>query len=342
MDRAWRLLLLGALVSFVFPASAGSAAQELFRIDARPYEATLKQLEARRARAKSMLAAARAAVTRDKAQASNMQTELQRNKTLLDREMVTRSEYDTVRTQAEATKATVDASAAAAASAADDIRAAEADIENAKLSLAYCIIRSPMNGRTGALLVHVGSLVRNSDTNPLVVINQVSPVYVSFAVPARLLEQIRGERAHQGLRVLAAPAGTTDAPVTGSVTFLDNAVDPTTDTIRLKATFPNKDRRLWPGAFVDVTLRLSETPNALVVPNSAVQASQTGELVYVVKADQTVETRQVTVGWIEGDESVISSGLKAGETIVTDGQLRLVPGAKVVAQGREPQRGQQP
>jgi multidrug efflux system membrane fusion protein len=288
--------------------------QLLFTLDPRPFELAVQQAEA--------------TLSRDQAQSKTADANLARSIDLLAKGLVAPATHEATVAQANALKSTVTA---------DQIA-----IDNAKLQLQYTRITAPVSGRTGALLVHVGSLVRNSDTNPLVVINQVAPVYVSFAVPARLLEQIRGERAHQGLRVMAAPAGTTDAPVTGSVTFLDNAVDPTTDTIRLKATFPNKDRRLWPGAFVDVTLRLSETPNALVVPNSAVQASQTGELVYVVKADQTVETRQVTVGWIEGDESVISSGLKAGETIVTDGQLRLVPGAKVVAQGREPQRGQQP
>jgi multidrug efflux system membrane fusion protein len=288
--------------------------QLLFTLDPRPFELAVKQAEA--------------TLSRDQAQSKTADANLARSRDLLDKGLVSPAAHDATLSQANALKSTV---------AADQIA-----IDNAKLQLQYTRITAPVSGRTGALLVHVGSLVRNNDTNPLVVINQVSPVYVSFAVPARLLEQIRGERAHQGLRVLAAPAGTTDAPVTGSVSFLDNAVDPTTDTIRLKATFPNRDRRLWPGAFVDVTLRLSENPSALVVPNSAVQASQTGELVYVVKPDQTVETRAVTVAWTEGDESVIASGLRAGETIVTDGQLRLVPGAKVVAQGRESPRGQQP
>ncbi len=288
--------------------------QLLFTLDPRPFDLAVKQAEA--------------TLSRDQAQSKTADANLARSIDLLAKGLVAPATHEATLAQANGLKSTV---------AADQIA-----IDNAKLQLQYTRITAPVAGRTGALLVHVGSLVRNSDTNPLVVINQVSPVYVSFAVPARLLEQIRGERAHQGLRVLAAPAGTTDAPVVGSVTFLDNAVDPTTDTIRLKATFTNKDRRLWPGAFVDVTLRLSENPKALVVPNSAVQASQTGQLVYVVKPDQTVETRQVTVAWTEGDESVIAGGLKAGETIVTDGQLRLVPGAKVVAQGREPQRGQQP
>jgi multidrug efflux system membrane fusion protein len=288
--------------------------QLLFTLDPRPFELAVQQAEA--------------TLSRDQAQSKMAEANLARSRDLLAKGLVSPAAHDATVSQASALKSTVSA---------DQIA-----IDNAKLQLQYTRITAPVSGRTGALLVHVGSLVRNNDTNPLVIINQVSPVYVSFAVPARLLEQIRGERAHQGLRVLAAPAGTTDAPVTGSVSFLDNAVDPATDTIRLKATFPNRDRRLWPGAFVDVTLRLSENPRALVVPNSAVQASQTGELVYVVKPDQTVEPRDVTVAWMEGDESVIASGLRVGETIVTDGQLRLVPGAKVVAQGREPQRGQQP
>jgi multidrug efflux system membrane fusion protein len=167
----------------------------------------------------------------------------------------------------------------------------------------------------------------------MVVINQIAPVYVSFAVPARLLSQLQQDRARGSLRVQASPAGTGEAAVNGTVTFFDNTVDPTTDTIRLKASFPNRDHRLWPGAYVDVTLQLSETPHAIVVPNAAIQASQQGQIVYVVKPDQTVDARPITVGWTEGDETVVARGLNAGETVVTDGQLRLTPGARITTGG---------
>jgi multidrug efflux system membrane fusion protein len=157
-------------------------------------------------------------------------------------------------------------------------------------------------------------------------------VFVSFAVPARLLPSLREDRSRGALRVRAVPAGSEESAATGTVTFFDNAIDPATDTIRLKATFPNRDGRLWPGAFVDVTLERSIQQDAVVIPNAAVQASQAGQMVFVVQADDTVEARPVTIGWTEGTESVIDTGLAAGETVVTDGHLRLTPGAKVAAQ----------
>jgi multidrug efflux system membrane fusion protein len=157
----------------------------------------------------------------------------------------------------------------------------------------------------------------------------MAPVFVSFTVPARLLPRLRTEQGRGALRVDAAPAGEPGEPSTGRVTFFDNRVDPATDTIRLKATFPNGDRRLWPGAFVDVTLRLALARQAVVVPAAAVQPSQQGQFVYVVTAGQTVEPRPITVAWTDGDLVVVERGVAAGETVVTDGQLRLTPGARV-------------
>jgi multidrug efflux system membrane fusion protein len=301
-----------------------SAGQLLFTLDPRPFELAVKQAEV--------------TLARDTSQSKNADAQLERSVEMLAKGLVAPATHEATLAQANALKGQL---------AADQVA-----IENAKLQLQYTKITAPVSGRTGALLVYEGALVRNNDTTPLVVINQVSPVFVSFAVPARLLEQIRGERAHQGLRVMASPAGTSAAAASGTVTFLDNAVDVTTDTIRMKATFANKDRRLWPGAFVDVTLRLSENPKAIVVPNAAIQASQQGQLVYLVKGDRTVEARPITVAWTEGDETVIASGLSAGDTVVTDGQLRLTPGAKITTDGgrgqgradqpaaQAPQRGQ--
>ncbi|MEO8482926.1 MAG: efflux RND transporter periplasmic adaptor subunit [Acidobacteriota bacterium] len=291
-----------------------TAGQLLFTLDPRPFDLAVKQAEV--------------TLARDTSQSKNADAQLARSVEMLAKGLVAPATHEATLAQANALKGQL---------AADQVA-----IDNAKLQLQYTKITAPVSGRTGALLVYAGALVRNNDTAPLVVINQVSPVFVSFAVPARLLDQVRGERAHQGLRVLATPAGTSDPAASGTVTFLDNAVDVTTDTIRMKATFANRDRRLWPGAFVDVTLRLSENPKAIVVPNAAVQASQQGQLVYVVKADQTVEARPIKVAWTEGDETVIASGLTVGETVVTDGQLRLTPGAKITTGGRGQGRADQP
>jgi len=282
------------------------AGQLLFTIDPRPFELALRQAETQ--------------LARDQSQSKTLEAQLARSTELLAKGLVAPSQHDTTAAQAMALRGAI---------ATDQVQ-----IDNAKLQLQYTRILAPVAGRTGAILVHEGSLVRNNDTTPLVVINQVAPVFVSFAVPARLLHQLQQDRARGSLRVSAAPAGSAEAAVTGTVSFLDNMVDTATDTIRLKASFPNTNRRLWPGAFVEVTLRLSETPRAVVVPNAAVQASQQGQMVYLVKADQTVEARPITVGWTEGDETVVTGGLAAGDVVVTDGQLRLTPGARITTEQR--------
>jgi multidrug efflux system membrane fusion protein len=280
----------------------------LFTIDSRPFEGALKQAEAN--------------LARDTANSKNAEAQLTRSADLLARGLVSQSQHDQVVAQAAALRAALDADAA--------------QVATARVQVQHTRVVAPISGRTGALLVHAGSLVRNTDASPLVVINQLSPVFVSFAVPARLLPSLRADQARGALRVQASPAGSTEDVATGTVTFFDNAVDPTTDTIRVKASFANGNRRLWPGAFVDVSLERSIDPNAIVVPNAAIQASQTGQMVYVLRPDQTVEVRTVTVAWTEGDESVVASGLTAGETVVTDGQLRLTPGAAVTTQPTAP------
>ena len=299
----------GELVSVGFEEGDNVAAgQVLFTLDARPFEVAVKQAEA--------------AVSRTAAEAKGARAIFNRSEELYKKGLLPRSEREETNTDV----AVADAAVSSAA----------ADLENAKLQLTYTKILAPVAGRTGALLVHPGSLVRANDTAPLVVINQVTPAYVTFAIPARLLPQIGGGRART-LKVEAVPAGTTEPAVTGTVSFVDNVVDQSTDSVRLKAVFPNRDRRLWAGAFVDVTLQLAVEPRAVVVPNASVQASQQGQFVYVVKADNTVEARPVKVGWIDRDEAVVESGVKAGETVVTDGQLRLTPGAKVSAKPAEGQ-----
>jgi multidrug efflux system membrane fusion protein len=277
------------------------AGQLLFTIDPRAFDAALAQAEA--------------ALARDTAQAKNLDAQYARLTNLLKQGLVSQADYDSAAA----------ASAAIQASIASD----NAAVDNARLLQQYTRISAPVAGRTGALLVHPGSLIRANDPAPLVIINRLVPAYVSFSVPARMLPRLKLRDAHHGLGVEASPAGAADVVASGTVTFIDNAVDPSTDTIRLKATFANQDKRLWPGAFVDVTLQLSVDPKATVIPAKAVQPSQQGEFVFVVKADQTVESRAVKVAWTEGDDVVIESGVKPGETVVTDGQLRLTPGARV-------------
>jgi multidrug efflux system membrane fusion protein len=247
------------------------------------------------------------------------------------------------------------------------VAADKAAIETARLNLQYTEIAAPISGRTGALGAHAGDLVRANDTTPLVTINQLSPVYVTFSVPGRFLSEIRRYQAQRPLTVAAviptgvgttsqAPAGPGTAAIpppgsstpsqgitppptaaeAGVVSFIDNMVDSATGTIRLKATFQNDGRQLWPGAFVQVTLNLTTDPDTLVVPATAVQASQDGQYVYVVKADQTVEMRPVRIARQQSGLTVLADGVSVGDVVVTDGHLRLVPGARVTERGAVP------
>ncbi|HYK87282.1 MAG TPA: efflux RND transporter periplasmic adaptor subunit, partial [Acidobacteriota bacterium] len=205
--------------------------------------------------------------------------------------------------------------------------ASRAAVDNIKVQLGYTSIRSPINGRTGNLNVKQGNVVSANSTD-LMTINQVQPIYVSFSVPEARLPEIRKSQL-----VMVSPQGDSTPPEAGEVTFIDNAVDPTTGTIRIKATFANKDRKLWPGQFARVTLRLAIQPNAMVVPNQAVQTGQEGSYVFVVKEDHTVESRPVVTGTRIDQDLVIEKGLRAGEVVVTEGQLRLAPSMRVQIQG---------
>jgi len=194
--------------------------------------------------------------------------------------------------------------------------------------LEYCEIRAPLDGRTGGLQFHEGNVVKSPD-DVLLKINQIHPIYVAFGVLERYLPEIQRQMRDHTLAVTASFENLTGEPPRGELTFVDNAVDQTTGKILLKATFPNTDKKLWPGQFVQVTLQLDELTNAIVVPSQAVQTGQNGQFIYVVKADQTVEQRPVTNGLSYQNETVVTKGLAAGETVVTDGQLRLAPGVKV-------------
>lgn len=286
------------------------AGQVLFTLDHRPLEAALSQAEAN--------------LARDTAQAQNAKVIAQRMDDLVERGVGTREQRDTARTTAAALDAVVGANQAA--------------VENAKVQLQYATIRAPISGRTGALMVHAGNLVRANDQTPLVVINQVSPIYVSFGIPEGLLADLRRYMAQRELDVEAVPPNEEMTPAHGRITFVDNQVDQTTGTIRIKATFPNANRRLWPGQFVNVRVRLTTDSQAMVVPSVAVQAGPEGHYVYVVKGDQTVEMRPVAVSRTAGTETVLKQGVKPGETVVIDGHLRLVPGSRISIKGGAPQK----
>jgi multidrug efflux system membrane fusion protein len=275
----------------------------LFTIDPRPYEAALKEYRAKLARDQALLKKAR--------------YDSQRYAQLIKDDLISREQYEQVTANAQALGATVQAD--------------EAAVEHARLQVGYCYIYSPITGRTGSLLIHQGNLIKAEDEkNPIVVIHQIQPIYVSFALPERHFPEIKAAMARETLPVKAAVTGDESHPVQGSLTFVDNRVDAATGTIRLKATFENTDKRLWPGQFVGVSLGLASQPDALVLPAQAVQTGQGEQFVFVVKADQTVEYRAVGVERLMDGEAVINKGLAAGEQVVTDGQLRLVPGARVV------------
>ena len=203
-------------------------------------------------------------------------------------------------------------------------------MENARIQLGYTVIRAPMDGRTASLLLHPGSTVKARDAaSVMVVINQIHPIYIAFSVPEQYLADIRKYRAAGTLRVEALTPGQESDPAQGELAFVNNTVDPSTGTIQLKGTFANSDNRLWPGQFLNVRLTLTTRPNAVVIPSQAIQTGQQGSYVFVVKADQTVEARPIVPGGALEDQTIVEQGLTPGEQIVTDGQIRLVPGARV-------------
>jgi multidrug efflux system membrane fusion protein len=273
----------------------------LFEIDRRPFEVALEQASAMQAR--------------DKAQADNARAEEARYAKLLGEGVVSKEQAD----QFHAAAATADA----------QVRADQAAIDQAKLNLDWCTITSPIDGRTGALMVYKGNLVKSNDVPVLLVINQINPIYVTFAVPEQVLSDVKKYRAQGTLQVQATIPGGGDKTETGTLSFVDNAVDKTTGTITMKGTFANESRRLWPGQFVDVVLTLTQRSSAIVVPSGAVQSGQNGQYVFVVRQDNTVEERKVTTGTTFAGGTVIEQGVQARETVVTDGQLRLITGSKI-------------
>ena len=303
--------------------------QPLFRIDPRRFEAALAEAEANLARAGAQRGEAEANLRENAVRSTNARVELERNKTLLTREIVTQEEFDQSRTAADALVAAAGADAAAVKSAAENIRAAQAALDAAKLNLGYCTISSPIEGRTGSLMAHRGDLVSANAASPLVVITQTAPMYVSFTLPERYLQPLRDGLNAGEVPVHATIPETEVTPIPGKLTFIDNAVDRITSTIRLKAIFENEGDTLWPGQYVNVRVGLGFLDNRTTVPAQAVQTSQDGPYVYVVAADNKAELRPIKTGPTYEGVTVIEEGLQPGEQVMTDGHLRVAPGAQV-------------
>jgi len=298
----------GQLVSIHFAEGQDVKAGDLlYSIDPRPFQAALAEAQAN--------------VAKNTALANDAGIEAEWAADMVKQNAAAKREFERAKAAAESLRATV--------------QAGVAEVDQARLNLEYCTIRSPLDGRTGSRLADVGNVTKANET-ALVVINQLNPIYVTFAVPEQYLADISQCQAASPLVVTAVvdPNGTTTER--GVLTFIDNAVDRTTGMITLKGTFPNDDRRLWPGLFVNAFLTLTTLPRAVVIPSQAVQTGQGGPYVFVVKADRTVESRPVLTGPAVGERVVITNGVQAGETVVTDGQLRLVPGARVVIKDGQP------
>jgi multidrug efflux system membrane fusion protein len=274
----------------------------LFTIDPRPFQAALNQ--------------AVADLNRDTAQKMQLGNDFNRYQTLLKEGVGSRQQYDEAKSKYEAIAATVVAD--------------EANVQTARLNLEYTQITSPIDGRTGNLILHEGNLVKANADTAMVVINQVRPVYVDFALPEQDLAAVRSSKASHALGVDVVAPGDKKTEVRGKLSFVDNTVDPNTGTIQLKGMFDNQDQKLWPGQFVDTYLTLSERPDTVLVPSQAVQTGVDGSYVFVVGPKMKADIRKVAVGETIDGDTIIESGLKSGETVVTDGQLRVVPGGKVM------------
>lgn len=279
----------------------------LFSIDSHPFAVALRQAEAH--------------LARDRAQQQNARQKSERARQLLEQGIVSQQEYDQNRSEAEALDAA--------------LLVDQAAVEHARLQLDYCRIRAPLSGRTGSLLAHAGALVPANDEEPLVVIHKLRPITVAFSVPQAQFERIRNGMQGRKIEVRATLGEGQALPERGVLDFMDNAIDLATGTIRLKATFANAAQLLWPGAFVRVNVLLGQMENAVTVPTAAVQTGQQGAYLFVVRTDDSVEMRPVKVGPARNGQTVIAEGIVAGETVVTDGHMRLHPGAKVRPAGAE-------
>lgn len=325
-------LVAGPLLKVHFvEGSDVKAGDLLFEVDPRPYREALRQAQGAVARDQAQMRQAEANLGRDQAQLRNAENDAARYQTLVNEKIVSKSQFDQYKTNADALRESVRADQAAIETARATLETDRAAVDRAQLDLSYCEIRAPLSGRTGNLLVNAGNLVKANGDTALVVINQVAPIFVSFGVPQQQLDEVRQASRGQKLAVTAALQDGERKSLTGRLSVIDNTIDATTGTIRLKAVFDNQDHMLWPGRFVDVSLTLGTLKDAVVVPSEAVQAGQKGNYVYVVKKDQTVDLRMVKTGPAVPGKLVIESGVANGETVVTDGQLLLRPGVPVKA-----------
>jgi multidrug efflux system membrane fusion protein len=306
----------------------------LFTIDPRPLQAQLSQAEANLLKSMAAVRQGNDIVARDEATLANDRVITNRDLKLVEAGVIPREQYDNDMAKMKSSEATVRADQSAVANLQAAQKAEQANVENARVQLSYTTIRAPISGKTGNLAVTAGNLVRANDTTAMVTITTASPIYVTFSVPERDLARIRQAAGKEGLVVDGQIPGDEANPVKGKLSLVDNTVDPATGTVRLKATFINEDRRLYPGQFVNVQLTLGTATQATVVPSQAVQIGQDKTFVYVVKADNTAEMRTVKTSTTVDSMTVIDDGLKPGEKVVTDGQLRIVPGAKVQEKGQ--------
>jgi len=327
-------------VAFV-PGQEVKKGAVLFQIDPRPLQSALSQAEANLLKAMAQVRQGQDIVAKDQAAADNDRVIAKRDANLLEAGVIAREQYDNDAAKLKADEATVRADQSAVANLQAAQKAEQAAVENARVQLSYTTIRSPIAGKTGNLAVTAGNLVQPNATTPMVTITQSAPIYVTFSVPERDLMRIRQSSGASGLTAEVEIPGDESNHVLGKLSLVDNTVDVATGTVRLKATFQNDDRRLYPGQFVNVVLTLGTQNQAIVVPSQAVQIGQDKSFVYVVKADMTVETRTVKTGTTIENMTVIDDGLKPGEQVVTDGQLRLVPGAKVQTRGQGGGQGRQ-
>jgi len=316
----------------------------LFTIDPRPFEASIKQAEANLSRDTALKKQAEANMARDIAQAKWGEVQVRRYKDLMDHGVAPREQYEQLKASLDSLNATVDADRAAVRSAEEAIKVDAAAIESAKVQLSYCYIRSPIDGRAGQRLVDIGNVVNpggssggggnsgnsgSSGGNSLLVIQRLDPIYADFTISQNSLAAVQEQMRAGALRAEVRLPDTTDEPVWGELTFLDNAVQNTTGTVNLRATIPNNGLRFWPGRFVNIRLVLNTIHQAVLVPATAPQMSAKGSFVYVVKQDSTAEQRPVSLGQRQGDLIVVEKGVQAGERIVVNGQLGVTPGGKV-------------
>jgi multidrug efflux system membrane fusion protein len=326
----------GALQNVFFtPGQEVKKGDLLFRIDPRPLQDSLSAEQANLAKAVAAVRQAQAVVARDQATATNSMVYAEREARLVAVGVIARQDYDNAASKAQSDEAAVKADQEAVNDLQAAVNAQQSVVANARVQLSYTEIRAPIAGKTGDLAVTAGNLVQPTSATALVTITQTSPIYVTFSVPEQELSQIKQHQGAGGFTVQVFFPGDEADPATGRLSLVDNTVDPTTGTIKLKATFDNADRRLFPGQFVNVVLTLGTERGATVVPSQAVQIGQDQQFVYVVKPDMTVEVRKVKTGASLDNLTVIEDGLNPGEQVVTDGQLSLVPGAKV-----QPKSGQ--